>query len=200
MNKNVRDQPCRYMCVFGTILIQRAYCQENGSRGEFPWDSGLDLLDRVSSYLLQEWAGKFAVNGSYEKGRELLESVFPVHVPIRSIEQIVSDACHNATAYYGQKKSPIPKSEDLVCALVDCKSVAIRKEAGSAQDTAKDPKKPGKRKMATVGAVYNIERHCRPAEEIVGEISHGEESRGKPKQKDKRTDVGQCAGRQSSDC
>lgn len=183
----IRDRACKYMSVFGSIVIERAYYHEKGSHGLFPLDGRLNLPDRMYSYLLQEWAGKFAVNGSYEKARELLESIFPVHVPIRSIERIVSDACDDVTAYYEEKKSPIPKSDEVVCALVDCKGVIMRKEARPVQDTPKDPNKPGKKKMATVGAVYNIERHFRSAEEIVGEVSHGEESRAKPRPKEKRT-------------
>jgi len=184
----VRDRECKYVSIFGELRINRSYYQKKGSRGVFPLDGQMSLPARVYSYLLQQWAGKFAVNGSYEKSRELLESIFPVNIPIRSIERIVSDACDDVAAYYEQKEPVAPEDDDLVCVLVDCKGVVIRKEEHAAEEKANnDPGKPGKKKMSTVGTVYNIRRHFRTAQEIVGEISQGEHPPGKPKPKEKWT-------------
>ena len=77
----VRDRVCRYQSIFGEIDIVRAYYQKKAVEGTFPLDSQLNLPDRVYSYLLQEWAGKLAVNGSYEKAQEFIQSIFAVNVP-----------------------------------------------------------------------------------------------------------------------
>ncbi|MHB8203026.1 MAG: hypothetical protein ACYDHG_04885 [Desulfomonilaceae bacterium] len=123
----VRDRICRYQSIFGEIDIVRAYYQKKAVEGIFPLDSQLNLPDRVYSYLLQEWGGKLAVNGSYEKAQEFMQSIFPVNVPIRSIERIVEDVCDDAEAYYEQKEPSLPGNSDIVCVLVDCKGVLMER-------------------------------------------------------------------------
>ena len=154
----VRDRICRYQSIFGEIDIVRAYYQRKVVEGLFPLDSQLNLPDRVYSYVLQEWAGKLAVNGSYEKAQEFVQSIFPVNIPIRSVERIVQDVCDDSEAYYEQKEPSAPGNNDVVCVLVDCKGVVMRKEhICEERPSDKDPKKNGKKKMATVETVYNIE-------------------------------------------
>ena len=183
----VRDRICRYQSIFGEIDIVRAYYQKKAVEGIFPLDSQLNLPDRVYSYLLQEWGGKLAVNGSYEKAQEFMQSIFPVNVPIRSIERIVEDVCDNAEAYYEQKEPSLPGNSDVVCVLVDCKGVVMRKEhIPEERPSDKDPKKTGKKKMATVGTVYNIARHYRTVDDVLGERSHKVKASLKPKPMDKR--------------
>ena len=111
----VRDRICRYQSIFGEIDIVRAYYQKKAVEGICPLDSQLNLPDRVYSYLLQEWGGKLAVNGSYEKAQEFIQSIFPVNVPIRSIERIVEDVCDDAEAYYEQKE-PSFRGTMMLCA------------------------------------------------------------------------------------
>ncbi len=184
----VRDRICKYQSIFGEIDIVRAYYQQKGVEGILPLDAQLNLPDRVYSYLLQEWAGKFAVNGSYEKAQDFLQSIFPVSVPIRSIERIVEDVCDDVEAYYEQKESSLPGNNDVVCVLVDCKGVVMRMENSPDRQSLerpsdKDPQKLGKKKMSTVGTVYNIARHYRTVDEVLGEIS---KASAKPKPRDKR--------------
>jgi hypothetical protein len=183
----VRDRICRYQSIFGEIDIVRAYYQRKGVEGLFPLDSQLNLPDRVYSYVLQEWAGKLAVNGSYEKAREFIQSIFPVNVPIRSVERIVQDVCNDSEAYYEHKEPSAPGTNDVVCVLVDCKGVVMRKEhICEERPSDKDPKKTGKKKMATVGTVYNIARHYRTVDDVLDERSHKLKASLKPKPMDKR--------------
>ncbi|MFC1836161.1 hypothetical protein ACFL2Q_15810 [Thermodesulfobacteriota bacterium] len=79
-------------------------------------------------------------------------------MPIRSIEWIVSDARDDVAAYYEQKESPAPESDEIVSALIDCKGVVIGKETGTSEDMAKDPKKPGKKKQTRARCI----EYCKP--------------------------------------
>ena len=116
-----------------------------------------------------------------------MQSIFPVNVPIRSIERILEDACNDSEAYYEQKEPSAPGPNDVACVLVDCKGVVMHKgHIPEERPSDKDPKKTGKKKMATVGTVYNIARHYRTVDDVLGERSHKLKASLKPKPMDKR--------------
>jgi hypothetical protein len=63
----------------------------------------LNLPDRGYSYLMQEIASKLAMNASYEKAREVFTDIFPIDLPIRSLERVVGETCEDAARYYEAK-------------------------------------------------------------------------------------------------
>lgn len=181
----VRDRKCLYRSVFGPIEIKRAYYHATGNSGLFPLDSEVNLPEKGYSYLLQEISSKLAVNGSYEKSCEVLGDIFPLKLPIRSLERIVGDAREDVARYYDQK--PMPESSEqavITVATIDRKGVVIRKppsEEPVAKVGPSDPDKPGKKKMSTVISAYNIKRHWRTAEQVAREIKEEEPLPDKPK-------------------
>lgn len=102
----VRDRNSAYRSIFGTIFIARAYCHHAGSPGEFPLDGELNLPDRGYSYLVQEFSSRLAITMSYEDAQEILTSVFPVKMPIRSLESIVGDMCDEVGRSYEETEPP----------------------------------------------------------------------------------------------
>jgi len=59
----------------------------------------------------------------------------------------VEDVCDDAEAYYEQKEPSLPGNSDVVCVLVDCKGVVMRKEhIPEERPSDKDPKKTAKRR------------------------------------------------------
>jgi hypothetical protein len=181
----VRDRKCLYRSIFGPIEIKRAYYHATGSPGVFPLDSAVNLPEKGYSYLLQEISSKLAVNGSYEKACEVVGDIFPVNLPIRSLEIMVGDVREDVSLYYEQKPTPESSEQAVITvATIDRKGVVIRKppdEELSAKAAPSDPDKPGKKKMSTVASAYNIKRHRRTADQVVREIKDEEPLPDKPK-------------------
>ncbi len=147
----VREGRCVYRSVFGPVEINRAYYQVKGVRGVFPLDREINLPERGYSYFLQKIASKLAVNGSYEKACEVFSDIFPLDIPIRSLERIVGDTCEDVSRYYEEKSAPELDPEAVITvATVDKKGVVIRKAPPDVTDVETqcvDPSKPGKKKM-----------------------------------------------------
>jgi hypothetical protein len=178
----VRDRSCAYRSVFGRIDVNRAYYQAKGEDGVFPLDGMLNLPDRGYSYLMQEIASKLAMNASYEKACEVFTDIFPIDLPIRSLERVVGETCEDAARYYEAKSPPDPPDEAVVTvATIDKKGVVMRKAPPEDTGVFTDPKKPGKKKMSTVISAYNIERHIRSADDVAGEINEEKPAPSRPK-------------------
>jgi len=113
--------------LLGVIEINRAHYQATGTAGIFPLEDEINLPQRGYSYFLQEISSKLAVNGSYEKACEVFADIFPVTIPIRSLERIVGDACEDAARYYEEKPAPeLPPDAVVTVATLDKKGVVIR--------------------------------------------------------------------------
>ncbi|MGB6066275.1 MAG: ISKra4 family transposase [Desulfomonilaceae bacterium] len=181
----VRDRKCLYRSIFGPIEIKRAYYHATGSPGVFPLDSEINLPEKGYSYLLEEISSKLAVNGSYEKACEVVGDIFPLNLPIRSLERIVGDVREDVVRYYDQKPTPESSEQAVITvATIDRKGVVIRKppsEEAAAKAAPSDPDKPGKKKMSTVTSAYNIKRHRRTAYQVGREINEEEPLPDKPK-------------------
>ena len=187
----VRDRDCAYRSIFGTLTIRRAYYYTPGSPGVFPLDGELNLPERGYSYLVQEFSSRLAVKMSYEDAQEILNSFFPVKMPIRSMESIVGDLCEEVDRFYEEKTAQEVRPDAVVTvATVDKKGIVIRKpnedQAGS-QAPPKNPEKPGKKKMATVISTYVTPRHVRTVEELLSDVSGDGRSDSKPRPQNKLT-------------
>jgi hypothetical protein len=187
----IRDSDRTYRSVFGAISVRRAYYHADGLPGVFPLDAELNLPERGYSYLLQELSSRLSVTMSYEDTQKIVASLFPVKIPIRSLERIVGDVRSEVDRFYEEKKPPDLCPEGVVTvATVDKKGVVIRKPHGSPvfSETAPiDPDKPGKKKMATVISTYVTPRHIRTLDDIVGEVTDSGSPGTKPKPKAKLT-------------
>ena len=185
----VRDRICAYRSIFGSISIVRAYYHHTGSPGAFPLDGELNLPDRGYSYLVQEFSSRLAITMSYEGAQEILNSFFPVKIPIRSLESIVGDLPGEVDQFYEKQTPPDIDPQALVTvATVDKKGVVIRKPSTAGPESVSvNPDKPGKKKMATVISTYVTQRHVRTAEDILIEVEDQERRDSKPKPQNKIT-------------
>jgi hypothetical protein len=141
------------------------------------------LPEKGYSYLVQEISSKLAVNTSYEKALDILGSLFPVDLPIRSLEGIVSDLSDDVAGFYDQPATPkVPVGAAITVATVDKKGVVIRKaQVDSPESVPADPEKPGKKKMAAVISTYVVQPHIRTEDEVAGEISGKAPANHRPK-------------------
>jgi len=187
----VRDRSCSYRSIFGPVSVRRAYYYTPGSPGVFPLDGELNMPKRGYSYVVQEFSSRLAVTMSYEDAQEILNSFFPVKVPIRSLESIVGDLCDEVDRFYEKETPPQVRPDAAVTvATVDKKGIVIRKlnedQAGS-QVGFNNPEKPGKKKMATVISTYVTPRYLRTPDDILQEVSDEGSSHSRPKPQNKIT-------------
>lgn len=172
-----------YRSIFGAVPIRRAYYQTPGVAGVCPLDASLNLPRRSYSHLVQEFSSRLAVKMSYEDAADTLNSLFPAHIPIRSLEGVVGDLRDDIVEFYDQQPEPAIEPEAVVTvATVDKKGVVIRKALGGEKEGCMaNPDKPGRKKMATVVSSYVTQRHLRSAEDILKEVRDQEESALRPK-------------------
>jgi hypothetical protein len=187
----VRDRTCLYRSIFGAISIGRACYYTPGSPGIFPLDGELNLPERGYSYVVQEFSSRLAVTMSYEDGQDIMESFFPVKMPIRSSERIVGDLCDDVNTFYEEATPPeICPEAAVTVATVDKKGIVIRKSNGdqiASQAPPKNPEKPGKKRMATVISTYVTRRHVRTTDDVLTDVADEDGCNGKPKPQNKLT-------------
>ena len=177
-----------YISIFGDIPIKRAYFwdKEKGS-GVFPIDEELNLPSKHYSYLLQNWNQLLAVDGNFDSARETLERILGINIWTKQSEEINQNAAGSVDEFYAAN----PEGEQIqpiLVAEVDGKGVVIRKEpeddAAVSKPRLKKGEKNGKKKMASVTAVFGIERNIRDVNDIVKyETDNSENSPVPPKVK-----------------
>ena len=173
MVRRLEQRHCRaYQSVFGSFVLERAvYGTREDQKIEYiPLDARLQLPEDKCSYLLQEWDQALAVETPYAQVSTTLERILGFSQPVDSLERM-NRKMANAVAEFWETQPPPPAREGgaLVVATADGKGVPIRRGADQAPIEDHRPKKEPKRnrkKMATLGAVYTIERHRRTPEEV----------------------------------
>lgn len=185
----IRERKKSYVSVFGEIEIPRAYYHKKGHNGLCPLDEELNLPERCYSYYLQELMSYFSVKGSYDEGLEDLEKILKIRLPRRSMESVVGEVGSVAEEFSEedrQEEEYQPKGEILVVA-VDGKGIPIKREGEKKERVRlKKGEKEGKKKISTVGVVYEVDRRVRSAEEIIKEVADKQESPDSPKLESKK--------------
>jgi len=153
----------------------------------FPIADELNLPGKHYSYLLQNWNQLLAVDSNFEKARETLEKILGINLWTKQSEEINQHTADSVNEFYESN----PESEQTQPILVveaDGKGVVIRKEPQedkpAHQPRLKKGEKNGKKKMATVTAVFGIERNIRDVNDIIKcEVDNSKKNPSKPKLK-----------------
>lgn len=179
-----------YQSIFGPFALNRAvYGTREDQKIEYvPLDARLQLPEEKFSYLLQEWDQALAVETPYAQVSATLERILGFSQPMDSLERM-NRKMANAVGEFWEMQPPPPAREagELVVVTADGKGVPIRCAADQAAIEDHRPKKgpkPNRKKMATLGAVYTIERHRRTPEEVAEALFR--DPRDKPDEKGKR--------------
>ncbi len=170
----------KYQSIFGCIEINRAYFWKEGDgSGIFPLDRELNLPQKQYSYLLQKWNQMIAVDGNYERARIQLEEMLKINIWTKQSEEINRDAACYADQYYKDNPEPV-QTQPILVAEVDGKGVVMRKEKPVEEEKHKirlaKGEKSGIKQMATVTAIFGIDRNIRTVEDIIKHEIMGTES------------------------
>lgn len=162
-----------YQTVFGSFEIERrVYGTREGQEIEFvPLDSRLALPESKFSYLLQDWDQMMASEEPYAKVSAILEKILGFRQHVDSLERMSRKMSQEVEAF--RETRPVPPAQEegeLFVESADGKGVPIRRPADAPRihdhKKRRGPKKDRK-KMATVGAAYTIDRHVRTPEDVV---------------------------------
>lgn len=162
-----------YVCIFGPLYLQRyVYARRPGQKIEFvETDARLALPESKFSYQLQDWDQSFAMEQPFAKSADTIKKILNLEQHVDSLERMNRDMSMQADRF-NASQSPPPTSEEgeVFVQSADGKGVPIRRPADTAPIDDHEHRtgpKPDRKKMATIGAVYSVDRNVRTPEEVV---------------------------------
>ena len=177
----------RYVSIFGEFVLERTvYGSREGQKIEFvPLDNRLQLPESVFSYVLQDWDQSFCVEQAFGPSAEVIKRILGLRQSVDSLERMNVDMSKQVLDYRDARPAPKPEEEgEILVTSADGKGIIMRHSAEEkAEKRAKRQGHRGKgdkanqKRMATVGAVYTVDRYYRTAEEVVAALFRDEEPR-----------------------
>lgn len=167
-----------YMTIFGEFTLPRTvYGVRQGQQIEaVPLDARLQLPDSKFSHLLQSWDQLLATEQPYGQVSRVFETIFELRQHVDSLERMSRRLSPAAEDFCWSR--PVPPAAEEGAILVesaDGKGVPIRHAADTRpiQDHQHRPgPKPDRKRMATVGAVYSVDRFVRTPDEVLEALFH----------------------------
>ncbi len=177
----------RYVSIFGEFVLERTvYGSREGQKIEFvPLDNRLQLPASVFSYVLQDWDQSFCVEQAFGPSAEVIKKILGLRQSVDSLERMNVDMSQQVLDYRAARPAPKRAEEgEILVTSADGKGIVMRH--GEEEKADKKPKtkahrgkgeKANQKRMATVGAVYTVDRYVRTAQEVVAALFRDEEPR-----------------------
>lgn len=147
--------------VFGEIDIDRMAYRCQGKPSIHPLDESLQLPERSFSYELQKRLIKAAIQGPFREATARILESSGLTIHNHSLEPLLIEAAVDFDGFYGQRPAdPVSEVASLLVIAVDCKGIPmvkpepIRAPLGLARPSKTGNERDGKKKMATVAAVF----------------------------------------------
>jgi hypothetical protein len=182
----------RYVSIFGEFVLRRtAYGSREGQKiGCVPLDNRLQLPESVFSYLLQDWDQSLCTEEAFGQASRTVARMLGLKQSVDSLERMNEQMAEPVQDYRENRTMPQPEEEgELLVLSADGKGIVMRRSAEAAAPAAHRSKgeKASQKRMATVGAVYSVDRYVRTAEQVVAALFRDEpkpvESRPKAQHK-----------------
>ncbi|MFN2525012.1 MAG: ISKra4 family transposase [Actinomycetota bacterium] len=172
----------RLMTIFGEVEVKRCGYSAPEEESLFPLDGVLNLPKDSYSHGLRERLALEVARGSFDQAVRAMETTTGGQVPKRQAEEMTAKVSQDFEAFYRHRASPRPEETlDPLVMSEDGKGIVMRKEdlrEGTKRVAERESRKlktrlsPGekrnRKRMATVAAVYSIERQVRTPESILG--------------------------------
>ncbi|HZD69721.1 MAG TPA: ISKra4 family transposase [Actinomycetes bacterium] len=167
--------------VFGTVRVTRCAWRADGARNLYPADAALNLPDQLHSHTLRRRAAIEAVRGSFGAAEQALTRTCGKVAGKRQVEQLTVAAAADIDTFY-QAATPQPATDNTLLVLsVDGKGIVMRPEAlraktrkaaaakGAAtyQTRLASGEKQGRKRMATLGVVYDADPQPRRPHDVL---------------------------------
>lgn len=166
--------------VFGGVEVSRLAYRHRGEKNLYPADAVLNLPTELYSHGLRRMAAVESSRGSFDEAVVAIERATGQHVPKRQVEELAQRAAVDFEAFYEQAGPARAGPGDVVVISADGKGIVMRPEAlrpGTAKAAASKKlrarlskgERPYRKRMAEVGAVYEVSPAPRRPEDIMGE-------------------------------
>ena len=169
--------------IFGAVEVTRLAYRRRGERNLCPADAALNLPRELHSHGLRELSAIESSRGSFEEASEAIRRITGEQLGKRQVEQLAARAAVDFEAFYSQPtRSQATVTEgDLLVLSADGKGIVMRPDAlrpttakAAKQATAKlqtrlsKGEKRNRKRMAEVGAVYDLTPLARTPNDIIG--------------------------------
>jgi hypothetical protein len=176
--------------IFGEVEVRRCGYSAPEEGSLFPLDGELNLPKDSYSHGLRERLAFEVARGSFDEAVRAIETTTGGQVPKRQAEELAAKVSQDFEAFYEDRASQGPEETlDPLVMSEDGKGIVMRKEdlreatKRAAERASRKLKtrlsqgeKRNRKRMATVAAVYSIERQVRTPESIMSvEVQKKEE-------------------------
>ena len=179
-----------YFSVFGKLKVSRTCYRKRGLPGFMPLDAAINLPQRCYSHFLQEMMNLCSIRDSFGESNETLSNLLGIEVSQSCFETVNRQASSQYDEFYAKKDLPNPESEGRVQVLqFDGKGVpVIKSEAAKIKSRLGKGEKRQKKKEATVGVSFTIDRQERSPEQVAENLIFPETARKKREQNKEKSD------------
>ncbi len=173
LKRSAEPQPRPYVSIFGEVNIrQYVYAQREGQAIQFaPLAARLALPESKFSYRLQDWDQNFAMEQPFGRVNQTIAKILGLNQHVDSLERMNREMANSVEAFEVSLAAPPANEEgEIFVQTADGKGVPIRRPADAAPIWSHQHQpgpKPDRKKMATIGAVYSIDRFPRTPEQVV---------------------------------
>ena len=165
----------RYVSIFGTFQLNRtAYGSREGQALELvPLDNRLQLPQGAFSYVLQDWDQALAMEQPFAQVNQTIARMLRLQQSVDSLEAVHRQMAQQVDWFRTFQGTP-PAAEEgqIVVVTADCKGIVIRGQGTptvcGGQRAA--GQRANQKRMATVGAVYTVDRYARTADDVVAAL------------------------------
>lgn len=173
LQRSAELQPRPYVSIFGELHIrQYVYAEREGQQIKFaPIAARLALPESKFSYLLQDWDQNFAMEQPFGRVSQAVERILGLEQHVDSLERMNREMAKTVEAFQAvQPVPPATEEGEVLVQTADGKGVPIRRPADAPpimdHQHRRGPK-PNRKRMATIGAVYSVDRFVRTPEAVV---------------------------------
>lgn len=176
----------RYVAIFGELTIPRVvYGSREGQKIErAPLDESLGLPAGDFSYVVEDWAQRFSLKGSFAEAAESLETLLRLRLGSRTLEHMNQQLADSVIPFRGAIEPPPAVEEGpILVVTADGKGVPMKRppvDGPKRHHRRTKGEKANKKQMACVGAVYSIEPFVRTADDILNEVLRDERGEDRP--------------------
>ncbi len=166
--------------VFGEVTVKRLAYRRKGEANLHPADGALNLPAERHSHGLRRLAAIESSRGSFEEAAGAVERATATRVGKRQVEELAARSAADVDAFYEAVDREVAQDGDVLVISADGKGIVMRPgslrpatERAAATATTKlegrlsKGEKPNRKRMATVGAVYDLAPEPRTAAEVL---------------------------------
>ncbi|MBS2545310.1 ISKra4 family transposase [Catenulispora sp. NL8] len=192
----------RLACTVGTVIVRRLAFRAPGAENLYPADAALNLPAGLHSHEVAKLAAIESARGSFHDAAEAMARTCgaPVAAP-QAVRAMAIAAAADFAAFYDQAAPMMSTKKTLLVLTVDGKGIVMRPEdlreetRKKAERAARagrlaDGDRPNRKRMATVGAVYDAEPVVRRPHDIITLAKAGKKKRKKKPKKDRKKRTG----------